>query len=187
MLDAYQSPFANPFRFWLGWRLLIRAFLFSTSALDSQTILFINSITLCGLAIMQGYFRPFNSFYCNLWDLSFLLNLATLFIISQYFGEANDIMVSVLVGISFAQFGALMCYHIIKALSQHCMNCIRYSKVYHRMYALLHNINTSLTHSDIYKHLATKPQETMRKHPTESSDAMQYLEMREPLVMLNDS
>ena len=187
MLDAYQSPFANPFRFWLGWRLLIRAFIFSTSALDSQTILFINSITLCGLAIMQGYFRPFNSFYCNLWDLSFLLNLATLFIISQYFGEANDIMVSVLVGISFAQFGALMCYHIIKALSQHCMNCIRYSKVYHRMHVLLHNINTSLTHSDIYKHLATKPQETMRKHPTESSDAMQYLEMREPLVMLNDS
>ena len=137
MLDAYQSTFANPFRFWLGWRLLIRAFLFSTSALDIQTVLLINSTTLCGLAIMQGYFRPFNSFYCNLWDLSFLLNLATLFTVSQYFGETNDIMVTVLVGISFVQFGVLICYHAIKALDRYRKEPVQHSKMFHKMTILL--------------------------------------------------
>ena len=123
MFDAYQSTFTNPFKFWLGWRLLICAFLFSTSALDTQTVLLINSITLSGLAIMQGYFQPFNSFYCNLWDLSFLLNLAILFIVSLYFGEANDIMVTIFVGISFVQFGVLMCYVIVISQAQVGYHC----------------------------------------------------------------
>ena len=188
MLDAYQSTFANPFRFWLGWRLLIRAFLFSTSALDSQTILFINSITLCGLAIMQGYFRPFNSFYCNLWDLSFLLNLATLFVVSQYFGEANDIMVTVLVGITFIQFGALLFYHVIKVFGQHRRNYMRNSKALHKMRFLLHKINAVLVNSSIYKHLAVNTQAPV-KHNTiqRNNEEMEYSEMREPLVTLDDN
>ena len=187
MLDAYQSPFANPFRFWLGYRLLIRAFLFSISALDTQNVLLINSITLSGLAIMQGYFRPFNNFYCNLWDLSFLLNLATLFVVSLYFGEANDIMVTILVGISFISFGALIVHHVIKVFGQHRMDCIRNSKMFLKMNILLHKINTSLVNSDIYKHLAVTTQEPVRHKPTESNDEMLYLEMREPLVILDDN
>ena len=181
MLDAYQSTFANPFRFWLGWRLLIRAFLFSTSALDTETVLLINSTTLSGLVIMQGYFRPFNSFYCNLWDLSFLLNLATLFIVSQYFGEANDIMVTVLVGISLIQFGALMCYHIIKK------DRIKNSKMYHKMTSLLQWIHTSLVNSDVYKHLAVPKEPEIRHKLIRSSDVVSYSEMREPLVILDDN
>ena len=187
MLDAYQSPFANPFRFWLGYRLLIRAFLFSISALDTQNVLLINSITLSGLAIMHGYFRPFNNFYCNLWDLSFLLNLATLFVVSLYFGEANNIMVSILVGISLVSFGALIVYHIIKVFDQHRMDCRRNSRIFLKMNTLLHKINTSLVNSDIYKHLAVTTQEPVRHKPTESSDEMLYLEMREPLVILDDN
>ena len=187
MLDAYQSPFANPFRFWLGYRLLIRAFLFSISALDAQNVLLINSITLSGLAIMQGYFRPFNSFYCNLWDLSFLLNLATLFVVSQYFGEANNIMVTILVTVVFATFGALIVYHVIKVFGQHRMDCIRNSKMFLKMNILLHKINTSLVNSDIYKHLAVTTQEPVRHKPTKSSYVMPYSEMREPLVILDDN
>ena len=187
MLDAYQSSFANPFRFWLGLRLLIRAFLFSTSAMDTQTILLINSITLCGLAIMQGYFRPFNSFYCNLWDLSFLLNLATLFIVSLYFGEANDIMVTVLVGISFVQFSALMCYHVIKAFGQHRINCMTNLKAFRKISVLLQRTNTLLVNSSIYKHLAVIPQEPVRHKTTQrNNEQMEYSEMREPLVTIDD-
>ena len=182
MLDAYQSTFANPFRFWLGWRLLIRAFLFSTSALDTQTVLLINSTTLCGLAIMQAYFRPFNSFYCNLWDISFLLNLATLFTVSQYFGEANDIMVTVLVGISFVQFGALICYHVIKAFDRYRKEPIQNLKMFHKMNTLLQWIHTALVNSDIYKHLAV-PKEPERQKPIRRSSD-DYSEMIEPLVML---
>ena len=185
MLDAYQSPFANSFRFWLGWRLLIRAFLFSTSALDTQTVLFINSITLSGLAIMQGYFRPFNSFYCNLWDLSFLLNLATLFIVSQYFGEANDITVTVFVGISAVQFGALMCYHVIKAFSRYRKDRIKSSKMFHKMNTPLHRMSISFANSGVYKHLAGTPQEPIKHKPIQN--AMPYSEMREPLVVLDDN
>ena len=187
MLDAYQSPFANPFRFWLGCRLLIRAFLFSISALDTQNILLINSITLSGLAIMQGYFRPFNNFYCNLWDLSFLLNLAILFVASQYFGKANNIMVTILIGIVFIKFGALIVYHVIKVFSQHRMDCIRNSKMFLKTNILLHKTNISLVNSDIYKHLAVIMQEPVRYKPTESSDVMSYSEMREPLVILDDN
>ena len=182
MLDAYQSTFANPFRFWLGWRLLIRAFLFSTSALDTQTVLLINSITMCGLAIMQAYFRPFNSFYCNLWDMSFLLNLATLFVVSLYFGNANDITVTALVGISVVQFGALMCYHVIKAIGRYKKDRIKNSKVYNKVNILFQWINASLVNSDIYRHLTT-PQEPSTRNPLQSRP---FAEMREPLVNPND-
>ena len=184
ILDAYQSPFADPFRFWLGYRLLIRAFLFSISALGTENVLLINSITLSGLAIMQGYFRPFTSFYCNLWDLSFLLNLVTLFTVSQYFGEANDIIVAVLVGISFLKFGALICYHVIKAFGRQGQERMKKSKMFHKINIPLHRINKSLVTSGVYKHLAMIPQEpvTIRR----SSDAMGYAEMREPLVILDD-
>ena len=187
MLDAYQSPFADPFRFWLGYRLLIRAFLFSISALGTQNVLLINSITLSGLAIMQGYFRPFTSFYCNLWDLSFLLNLATLFAVSQYFGEANDIMVTVLVGISFVKFGALICYHVIKAFGRQGKDLMKKSKMLHKINIPLHRINTSLVTSRVYKHLAMVPQEPVTRKPIRrSSEAVGYTEMREPLVLLDD-
>ena len=182
MLDAYQSTFANPFRFWLGWRLLTRALVFSTSALDTQIVLLINSITMCGLAIMQAYFRPFNSFYCNLWDLSFLLNLATLFVVSLYFGNANDITVTALVGISVVQFGALMCYHVIKAIGRYRKDRIKNSKVYNKMNILFQWINASLVNSDIYRHLTT-PQEPTTRNPLQSRP---FAEMREPLVNPND-
>ena len=187
MLDAYQSPFVNPFRFWLGYRLLIRAFLFSISALDTENVLLINSITLSGLAIMQGYFRPYNNFYCNLWDLSFLLNLATLFAVSQYFGGANDIMVTVLVGISFVKFGALICYHVIKAFGRQGKKQIGKSKMLHKMNIPLHMINTSLVTSSVYKHLAAIPQQSIKhKAAQRNSNEMEYAEMREPLVILDD-
>ena len=188
MLDAYQSPFADPFRFWLGFRLLIRAFLFSISALETVNVLLINSITLSGLAIMQGYFRPFKNFYCNLWDLLFLLNLATLFTVSQYFGESNAIIVIVLVGISFVKFVALICYHIMKAFGQQGKERMKKSKMYHKINIPLHRINTSLVTSSVYKHLAMIPQDAVQHSRSirRSSDVVGYAEMREPLVILDD-
>ena len=197
MLDAYQSPFVDPFRFWLGFRLLIRAFLFSISALETPNVmetiivLLINSITLSVLAIMQGYFRPFKNFYCNLWDLFFLLNLVTLFTVSQYFTyseESNAILVTVLVGISFLKFVALICYHIMKAIGQQGRERMKKSKMFHKINVLLHRINTLLVTSSIYKHLAMIPQEPVQyNRPTRrSSDVMGYTEMREPLVILDD-
>ena len=186
MLDAYQSPFADPFRFWLGFRLLIRAFLFSISALGTENVLLINSITLSGLAIIQGYFRPFKNFYCNLWDLLFLLNLATLFTVSQYFGESNAIIVIVLVGISFLKFIALICYHIVKAFGRQGKERMKKSKMFHKINIPLNRINTSLVTSSVYKHLAMMPQEPVQ-HSRRSSDVMGYAEMREPLVILDDA
>ncbi|XP_065897313.1 uncharacterized protein [Dysidea avara] len=180
ILDAYQSPFANPFRFWVGFRLLIRALLFSTSALDTEIVLLINAITLSGLAIIQGYLRPFRNFYCNLWDLSFLLNLAVLFSVSQYFGDANVVMVEVLVGISLVKFGALLCYHhITRAINRNRMDQIKNSKMFSK-------VNTALNNSGIFIHLSMTNQEDVKLKPT-TTNANAYSEMREPLVLEDDT
>ena len=175
MFDAYQSPFANPFRFWFGYRLLIRAFLFSTSALSTQNVLLINSITLSGLAIMQGYFQPFNNFYINLWDLSCLLNLTTLFIVSQYFEEANIITVSILVGVFFVQFLLLICFHVFKVLKKSRREDMRIVKWLNKFKVRFHN-------SEIYRHIVGKQQVVATVNYTGL-----YANLREPLVLQDEA
>ena len=63
---------------------------------------------------------------------------------SQYFEEANDIMVTVLVGISLLIFGALICYHAIKAFGRQGKKQIRKSKMLHKMkYSTSHDQHIS--------------------------------------------
>ena len=58
-------------------------------------------------------------------------------------------------------------------------------KMFHKINIPLHRISKSLVTSSVYKHLAMIPQEPVTHRPIRN--AMGYAEMREPLVLLDDT
>ncbi|XP_065897301.1 uncharacterized protein [Dysidea avara] len=175
VLDAYQGPFVDPFRFWIGFRLLVRAFLFSTSAgIDAKNILLINTIMLSLMTILQGYFRPFRNFYHNLLDLSFLVNLVTLVTVSLYFEGANSIAVSILIGLTFLMLVALICYHVFVALRHFKSSKVKTPEAFIK-------IKAKLLELSMYKYLSMEQSNTVVTTPNNVTTA--YVEMREPLML----
>ena len=85
---------------------------------------------------------------------------------------------------SVVQFGALMCYHVIKALSRYRKDHAKSSKMFHKINIPLHRMSISFTNSGVYKYLAGTPQEPVKHKPIRNAP---YSEIREPLVILDDN
>ena len=127
LLDAFVAPFGKHGRFWLGFRLLWRLILFCIAylgTLDTQLVAI--TALLAILMVVQAYLKPYSTPGRNILDLSFVLNLTLLSIVSLYLrpktlkpdSEDNvQYAATAFTGIACAQLLILLVYYFVKAFS----------------------------------------------------------------------
>ncbi len=93
--DAFQNPYANHLRFWIGIQLLLRAaslfiagseqLTYYTNASLHQFSLFIMVLTLATFIGIEAFLKPFKGVLRNVLDLIFLLNLLYMLTSALYY------------------------------------------------------------------------------------------------------
>ena len=125
LLDAFVAPFGTNRRFWLGFRLLWRLVLFCVAYLGTQDAQLVAITALLAiLMVVQAYLKPYSTPGRNILDLSFILNLNLLSIVSLYLrpktlkpGSEDNIQyaAAAFTSIACAQLLLLLLYYFIKA------------------------------------------------------------------------
>ena len=183
LLDAYQGPYKDKFRFWTGLTLVLRIILvavFGGNALGNPRInLF--AVIIVVLVLINNGNRVYKKTWLNLLESFFLLNLgifsaATLFLKSlstEGFSvvEKQTILTSIMVGSAFMVFIGILTYHFFKEITKWDLFKQLWAKrkLDHRREP--HPINEDINDGGMCA--ATKP-------PTVSVVAMS--ELREPLL-----
>ena len=130
LLDAYQGPYKDKFRFWTGLTLVLRLGLvavFGGNALGNPRInLF--SVIIVVLVLINNGNRAYKKTWLNLLESSFLFNLgiistATLFLKSlsvegSSVVEKQTILTSIMVGSAFVVFIGILTYHFFQELTK---------------------------------------------------------------------
>ena len=189
LLDAYQGPYKDKFRFWTGLTLVLRLVLiaiFSGNALGNPRINLFAVIVVVLVLINNGN-RVYKKIWLNLLESFFLLNLgiisaATLFLKSLSIEglsvvENQTILTSIMVGSAFVVFIGILTYHFSQELAKWNLfkQLLAKHKLDHRRGTIEpHPINEGI--GDGSTCAAPKP-------PTVSVIAMS--ELREPLLTNN--
>ena len=184
LLDAYQGPYKDKFRFWTGLTLVLRLVLvavFGGNALGNPRInLFAISIVV--LLLIKNGSSVYKKIWLNLLEFYFLLNLgiisiATLFLKSLStegvsIVEKQTILTSFMIGSAFVVFTGILMHHSFQEFTE--------SRFFKKVWAKLkldHRLGTITLHptniGDGSTCAAPKP-------PTVSVVAMS--ELREPLL-----
>lgn len=111
LLDVYQAPYKDTFYYWTGLHLVIKAVIFSISALDDTTNLTISIIVLCAMVGFVGYICPFKHRLQNLQEIILLLNLNTLFVF--ILSGQKVIFIHTMVALVVIHFIFIVIYHIV--------------------------------------------------------------------------
>ena len=125
LLDAYQGPYKDNFRYWTGMMLVVRIILFAVFASntlgDPRVDLLAITVALFGIFVCfctAG--RPYKSRSMHIIESFYLLNLgiftaATQFLkTSQASPEQQQRLACIMVGIAFAGFCVILGYHLYK-------------------------------------------------------------------------
>ena len=131
LLDAYQGPYKSKFYYWTGLQLAIRTAFFGLSALSRDTNIMVSTIVIGTNIFIQGVANPFKNRRQNIHELFLLLNLLTLFTVTQY-TTANSTGVNILVSIAILQFVIISLNHMRQYLCSKFSNSsvnIKISKI----------------------------------------------------------
>jgi len=127
LLDAYQGPYKDRFRYWTGMMLVIRIALFTVFAsntCDPQVNLLAITVALFATCFWN---RVYKSYFMHIIDSFYLLNLgifsaATEFMqTSQIFPQKQEYLTSIMVGSAFAAFCSVLLYHCYQAVKSKIM------------------------------------------------------------------
>ena len=186
LLDAYQGPYKDKFRFWTGLTLVLRIILvavFGANALGNPRINLFAIIIVVLLLIKNGS-SVYKKVWLNLLEFFFLLNLgiislATLFLKSlstEGFSvvENQTILTSIMIGSAFVVFIGILTYHFFQEITKS-----RLFKRFWTMCKLDHRQGTIEPHT-INEDIDDGSTCATPKPPTMSVIAMS--ELREPLL-----
>ena len=133
ILDAYHAPYKPKHRYWTGLLLVVRCalflvFAFNISGDDSVNLLVISSTTsgIFGWLTLSGV--VYTSWYLNVLEVSFVLNLSVLAVATYYVKQSGGSQAAVVytsVGIAFLTFVAIITYHIFMQIKTK----VRYMKL----------------------------------------------------------
>ena len=181
LLDAYQGPYKDNFRYWTGMMLVVRIILFTVFASntlgDPRVDLLAITVALFGIFVCfctAG--RPYKSRLMHIIESFYLLNLgiftaATQFLkTSQASPEQQQNLACVMVGSAFAGFCVILGYHLYKLVRCRNRRILDYIFRQHR--------------SKPQCQLADEQQHVEPPHPTVSVVDMSQL--REPLLTETD-
>ena len=117
-LDMYHGPFKNKHRYWSGLLLVARFCLFLVFALnvngDSSVNILAITVCLIGLQSIIFQFNVYKSWYLNVLEASFIINLLLLAIGTYYVeisGGNQSALTYTSVSVAFATFCGIVIYH----------------------------------------------------------------------------
>ena len=128
-LDAYNAPYKNSHRYWIGLLLMVRFVLFIISAISdisspqdpSVNLLVINITTFVLLVWALNTGGMYKKWYLNALESSFIFNLAVISATTLYIKLAGGNQAAVVytsASIAFTTFIGIVCYHIQQRLSE---------------------------------------------------------------------
>ena len=180
LLDAFWNPFKPKFRFWLGFRAILRIIPFFFAVLISPPA---NSFWLAiFLVALLLFFQPFEGKWQNFFDEFFLLNLLLLAVGTVFFrsappnsptplnGRAHIAFVSVLLVLAYLVFMIIVALHINIRFP-----FIRNTAIKH-YYWLKQNLNKKQKRND------TEDDHNIPKSAQPKTPKTTFSELREPFL-----
>ena len=130
ILDTYHAPYKPKHRYWTGMLLLLRCalflvFAFNISGDDSVNLLVISSATFGIFVWLTLSGVVYKSWYLNVLELSFILNLGILAIATYHVklsGGSQAAVAYTSVGIAFVTFVGIVTYHIYLQIKSKVQN-----------------------------------------------------------------
>lgn len=187
LLDAYQGPYKDKFRYWTGLILLVRIILFSMfagNALgDPRLNLFIIAITMFVLLafwlIIGG--SVYKLFILNVLDCFFVLDagifaVATLFLEGSHVNQ-QAVLTYIMVGSTFGVFCSIVVYQFyqqLKKVSTCKRHCILCKQFFLRCDCTAHQLSISLADIDNTS--------TVCQHRPPTVSVVDLNQLREPLL-----
>ena len=194
LLDAYQGPYKDRFRYWTGLMLLLRTILFAVFAGNvfgkPEINLFTVDLSIYLLLIyLWNAGRVYKTIVCNTIESFYLLNLAVLTtatLLLRSLGEPSsngqEIVTGVMVGTAFAVFCAIVLYHFYA--------CLRSTRLLHTVWRALRkeaNQRTG-TATDAAAHRSPSNINAVYVQPDNVSVSYMNLnQLREPLLLCSDN
>ena len=171
--DAYFGPFKDKQRYWVGILLLFRVVVLLIFAIVQDPNISLIAVNIAALILLSRTLlgNVYNKWSLSIWENSFFINLIILSLMTLYIrasGGNQAALVYTAVGITFAQFIAIVFYHILmkRVLRQ----------VMQQWYMKL-----SLHRTPDRRHIDNQQQqEVVVRQPTQSVIALH--ELREPLL-----
>ena len=123
IMDAYHAPYSKTHRYWTGFMLLVRCFLFLAFATNTSddamlTNLFIISLAVMGILTLKTFTtKIYKAFWTGFLELCFLLNLGilscTLYYLKGKNADNNDICGTITASVAFSlvTFLGILGYH----------------------------------------------------------------------------
>ena len=165
LIDAYQGPYNYKCYYWTGLMLVVRAIFFGLSALDTNINLTIGVILLVLITLIQRSLKPFKDKWKNLHEISFILNLLAIFVLS--FGHYK-IPINIMITIAALQFSLIILHHSI--------NNIRGGVIMHKLKILI-----EMTTKWVSRSQNNSEHQTELKN-TPPDQTYNYQEFRESLI-----
>ena len=172
LLDAYQGPYKIKFYYWPGLQLLMRAILFSISALDRNINLLVSVIMLEGMIWVHVIYLPFKNIQHNIMEFFSLLNLHTVFMVILV-TTSEVVIVNISVALTVFQLTWIILSHLNSVL----MNKSAYSiKITQLLTALKSSLQSWTKLGNVHQR---QPIELVNAVP---EVAHNYREFQEPLI-----
>ena len=141
LIDAYQSPYKDKFRYWTGLMLVIRnilLFVFALNTLGDPSINLATIVTVMLCLLTFTWFTGdfvYKKSWLNFLEMSFLLNLGILstwtlyarYLMQSFNNQANAqvAVTNTSVGIAFFTFIGILTFHILQSIRKWRIPCFR--------------------------------------------------------------
>lgn len=144
LLDAYQGPYKDKYRYWTGIMLVIRLIMFTVFSANSLgdpklNLLCVSLILMILLVILWNIGIIYKKYMIHLLEVFYILNLAAFSIITLYFKGSNasqqsqQQLVCTMVGCAFFVFLFIMIWHLYTSITRvHCLRSLLTS-CYHQL------------------------------------------------------
>ena len=114
ILDAFQGSYKDRYYYWVGVHMIMRSLLFAMYAFQANLKLILSTMLLIIFSIYSGYIHPHKSKLLNIQDLSLLLNLTIMYVVSyQYSESVFSIVTNIMISLAFIQFCTIVLYHFL--------------------------------------------------------------------------
>ena len=117
--DAYFGPFKDKHCYWVGILLLFRVVVLLVFAIVQDPNISLVAVNIAALILLSKTVigNVYKKRYLSIWENSFFINLIILSLMTLYFrasGGNQAALVYIAVSITFAQFIAIVFYHILR-------------------------------------------------------------------------
>ena len=187
-LDAYQAPYRDQCRYWIGLMLCLRCilflvFAFNVEANPSLNLLAIEVVVIGLLTLIHFVGLIYKKLYLDIIEASFILNLGILaaatFYVRQVVVSVSQAAVTYTsVGVAFTTFVGVLLYHMYQQVRP---------KLQQKIYGLCHHKKASQGESfdeeartDNQDQFSIAPTITIVERPI--PEPLNFIELREPLI-----